>query len=876
MPSTKGPINSLTPSKSRSLIPVGPRTVASSRGKHHGVRDENGERPTTVRAMVLRNGKYGARGTGEMILTSKLSGREKLDLLAGFKEDLVQKSKTAIMTPFRLQQCLKIAESQCDAYLDDIANLRDPQLFMYLIQAELNARTNKDKTKKDPLKDASFVASIVATKIHNTFMLASAWKLVCETLAQLAVHGVTDASIKSQLKNNQGLRARYLVLYDLVNDLINISQSKFSVLATTAPHYARYFKVAPDQSNEPEPDMMFDWQELREACVSFLDSIIIELCFPCAPYPKEVLYQILRDAVDESPKEAKRFPQALWDAVGDLSVAVELQQILATPLTGSEGQDWIKEPRTMPVEYEKWVDAQIFSQQASTKYANFKDHIFPLEKTKTKTVLENMWKYINLNYKVVSGEDINMLWRLNDEFNPTPQWHSFYMPDLDSDDDSDSKPSRPGFRGKKSAPKRLAITDGPADDSDGSMPELQSVSNSSEEESEYDDSDEEFESDSDESGYDTEEEDELRELLREAMDTAHEADWQHSAQVSDAEMDPFAQDRKGNPFLKLLGSLRGRMFSSSPKLKTAIRTVPLSQKVDGKIPETKSAPPTKITPSEPKSQRATVEEVEDEDEVIQAKKKKKKKKKPKKKKSAPSAGPAVDSDEEDEMQESPAIPPALPTSKPTPTVTPKSPTVSAVKKAAPKVTLASKTLAPQASTTSLPFPTESVAQSARAYLAETLNTQKAKVKSRPGFGTAFSGSDNKSGIFSKFFRRATGAREEKPEKGAKHSWFTRLGKKSKSLMHQLLNTSEGETKGITPMKWEDFLRIMRDMGFEYEPGTAGSSVRFDPPDKRDKPITFHKPHPDPTLQPTVLKIYAKRLKERYGWTEEDFIRQTEA
>ena len=67
--------------------------------------------------------------------------------------------------------------------------------------------------------------------------------------------------------------------------------------------------------------MVFDWAELREACVSFLDSIVIELCFPRAPYPKVILYQVLRDAVNESPKETKRFPQAMWDAVGDLSAS---------------------------------------------------------------------------------------------------------------------------------------------------------------------------------------------------------------------------------------------------------------------------------------------------------------------------------------------------------------------------------------------------------------------------------------------------------------------------------------------------------------------------------------------------------------------------
>ena len=67
---------------------------------------------------------------------------------------------------------------------------------------------------------------------------------------------------------------------------------------------------------------MFDYRAgLREAGRSFLDSIIIELAFPDSIYPKSILYNILHDAVEEAPREAKRFPQALWDAVGDLSVS---------------------------------------------------------------------------------------------------------------------------------------------------------------------------------------------------------------------------------------------------------------------------------------------------------------------------------------------------------------------------------------------------------------------------------------------------------------------------------------------------------------------------------------------------------------------------
>lgn len=111
------------PPLSRDLIPVGPKHVQT---KFHGKRDQNGLKPSTSRALVLRNGKYGARGTGEIILAGRMSGREKLDLLAGTSvssiltqlltaalEDLIsQKSRTALMAPFKLDKCIKIADSQ--------------------------------------------------------------------------------------------------------------------------------------------------------------------------------------------------------------------------------------------------------------------------------------------------------------------------------------------------------------------------------------------------------------------------------------------------------------------------------------------------------------------------------------------------------------------------------------------------------------------------------------------------------------------------------------------------------------------------------------------------------------------------------------------
>jgi hypothetical protein len=107
----------------------------------------------------------------------------------------------------------------------------------------------------------------------------------------------------------------------------SLSLPHLFLTSLTLAHYSRYFKHAdpsttPDSSPNADtsPNITFDWAALRDACKSFLDSIIIELCFPRAPYPQPILFEILHDAIDESPAEAKRFPQALWDAVGDLSV----------------------------------------------------------------------------------------------------------------------------------------------------------------------------------------------------------------------------------------------------------------------------------------------------------------------------------------------------------------------------------------------------------------------------------------------------------------------------------------------------------------------------------------------------------------------------
>lgn len=152
---------------------------------------------------------------------------------------------------------------------------------------------------------------------------------------------------------------------------------------------------------------------------------------------------------------------------------------------------------------------------------------------------------------------------------------SLRMYDSDSDDEGPpgalvkSKGSKKNGV-KKSQKNLLAITDGRADDeSDGSMPELQSVSDSSDEsdedlfDSEAGDSNSEDEDNSDhddESEYDSDEEEQYRTMLREAMDAAMAIPEFFDPKTNVSEFETIAEERKGNPFLKLLGSLRGMSF----------------------------------------------------------------------------------------------------------------------------------------------------------------------------------------------------------------------------------------------------------------------------------------------------------------------------
>lgn len=198
-----------------------------------------------------------------------------------------------------------------------------------------------------------------------------------------------------------------------------------------------------------------------------------------------------------------------------------------------------------------------------------------------------------------------------------------------------------------------------------------------------------------------------------------------------------------------------------------------------------------VTP--PKSQKATVEEVEDEDN-IKTPSQKKKKKKSKKKKSAssetipasPTSAHPVDSTVSHETKT-----PSAPSSpSPQPSTAPKT----------------SFTPSYMSSMASLSLGDTTTAQSSHSYLQkENLIKSEKKIKSRPDHASLFSNADEKKGFFSTKFSSSKG--EVKPKDSERSNWFSKLGKKTNGLMHQLLRPGDEQKRARAPMKWENFLKV---------------------------------------------------------------------
>lgn len=196
----------------------------------------------------------------------------------------------------------------------------------------------------------------------------------------------------------------------------------------------------------------------------------------------------------------------------------------------------------------------------------------------------------------MSGLDIDTLWDLKAQFSEqTPQFHGYHIPG--ADEEPDKVPGAFPSRSSRQIPFD-ALAEAESDDE---MPELQSVSHSASDDDpdlggEWGSEDDHW----DESDWDTEDEEGVNECIREMMSIGMSHPDFLDPKAPIPEFDKYAEERKDNPFLKLLGSLRGnqfppavhfcthlsmagRMFSSNAALRTTNRTAPNKQTA-GKAP----------------------------------------------------------------------------------------------------------------------------------------------------------------------------------------------------------------------------------------------------------------------------------------------------
>ncbi|KAJ6631343.1 hypothetical protein B0H10DRAFT_1978327 [Mycena sp. CBHHK59/15] len=98
-----------------------------------------------------------------------------------------------------------------------------------------------------------------------------------------------------------------------------------------------------------------------------------------------------------------------------------------------------------------------------------------------------------------------------------------------------------------------------------------------------------------------------------------------------------------------------------------------------------------------------------------------------------------------------------------------------------------------------------------------------------------------------------------------------LPRKTLKILHRLLRDRiDGVQESEGKVTWKDTCKVFRALNFTIDESTPGSAVNFIPPSSKDRPITIHRPHPHPELNPLRVRQIGARLRRVYGWSEDWF------
>lgn len=98
------------------------------------------------------------------------------------------------------------------------------------------------------------------------------------------------------------------------------------------------------------------------------------------------------------------------------------------------------------------------------------------------------------------------------------------------------------------------------------------------------------------------------------------------------------------------------------------------------------------------------------------------------------------------------------------------------------------------------------------------------------------------------------------------------------LLHQMFpvgGSFSGSSSPDTPRtgarswKWQHFVDVMMDAGFNVSQG-SGSAVSFHHSCGKGR-IVFHQPHPQPIIDPVMLRFMGRRMSRWFGWHRETFV-----
>jgi hypothetical protein len=94
-----------------------------------------------------------------------------------------------------------------------------------------------------------------------------------------------------------------------------------------------------------------------------------------------------------------------------------------------------------------------------------------------------------------------------------------------------------------------------------------------------------------------------------------------------------------------------------------------------------------------------------------------------------------------------------------------------------------------------------------------------------------------------------------------------VSKRTLSTLRSMFpNTAEDRKGGVD---WDNFVQSMENAGCTARNG-GGSIVSFEQENGLGR-IIFHRPHPEPKIDPIILQSMGRRLNRRFGWNRETFV-----